>query len=359
MKVLHIPFCFYPDPVGGTEVYVEALALHQQEKGLQTVIAVPGQKQEFYSHKGLSVHRFVVSDHVHDLSDLYGKGIAGGAEAFDEILVKEIPDLIHLHAFTPGLSLGILEKAKARRIPVVFTYHTPTVSCQRGTLLRWGTDICDGWLEVRTCGGCTLQGLGVPRTISAVLGRVPPAWGRRIGTANLSGGAWTALRMTSLLQQRFETFQSFMDEVDRVVVPCLWARAVLARNGVTSAKISVSRQGLTRTSSPAAASEALGGGGKNEDVLKMAYLGRLEPSKGVDILIRAMMLSKDLKVHLDIYGITQDETPNSYINRLKRLARSDSRIAFRAPVAHAQVHSLLRTYDLLAVPSQRFWRPDR
>ena len=23
-KLIHVPFCFYPDPVGGTEVYVEA-----------------------------------------------------------------------------------------------------------------------------------------------------------------------------------------------------------------------------------------------------------------------------------------------------------------------------------------------
>ena len=26
MKILHLPFTYYPDPVGGTEVYVSALA---------------------------------------------------------------------------------------------------------------------------------------------------------------------------------------------------------------------------------------------------------------------------------------------------------------------------------------------
>jgi len=362
VKVLHIPFCFFPDPVGGTEVYVEALVFHQQKKGLGVAIAAPGHKKEFYAHKNLSVYRFPVSGQVHDLSELYGKGIAGGAEAFDEILEKEKPDVLHVHAFTPGLSSGILERAQARRIPVVFTYHTPTVSCQRGTLLRWGQEVCDGRLDVQICSGCTLQGLGVPGPLSALLGRVPSSWGRKIGSLGLSGGPWTALRMPHLLEQRFEAFHRFMNQVDRIIVPCDWARAVLARNNVDAEKISVSRQGLTADRPPTAAlrhwvfggrqrRSGVGGDDRDKRILKIVYLGRLEPSKGVDILIRAVTRSTDLDVRLDIYGIAQGKM-NSYGRRLKQLAGSDARIVFQAPVSNEHIHSLLQAYDLLAVPSQ-------
>ena len=41
MKTLHLPFCFYPDPVGGTEIYVEALAVCLRKLDVEAEIAVP------------------------------------------------------------------------------------------------------------------------------------------------------------------------------------------------------------------------------------------------------------------------------------------------------------------------------
>jgi len=42
MKVIHIPFGFAPDPVGGTEVYVAQLARDLQQLGVDAIIAAPG-----------------------------------------------------------------------------------------------------------------------------------------------------------------------------------------------------------------------------------------------------------------------------------------------------------------------------
>ena len=41
VKILQVPYCFYPDPVGGTEVYVESLAHELQRAGDHVVIAAP------------------------------------------------------------------------------------------------------------------------------------------------------------------------------------------------------------------------------------------------------------------------------------------------------------------------------
>ena len=41
MKVIEVPYCFYPDPVGGTEIYVEALSLGLQGQGIEVVVAAP------------------------------------------------------------------------------------------------------------------------------------------------------------------------------------------------------------------------------------------------------------------------------------------------------------------------------
>ena len=42
MKIVQVPYCFYPDPSGGTEVYVRLLARYLRETGTEVLIAAPG-----------------------------------------------------------------------------------------------------------------------------------------------------------------------------------------------------------------------------------------------------------------------------------------------------------------------------
>src|SRR5207248_1860141 len=142
---------------------------------------------------GLPVRRFAVKKQLKDVSELYGEGDAGAAEQFGRILDEERPDIVHLHALTRGASLRLVREAKRRGISVVFTYHTPTVSCQRGTLMRWGTEVCDGRLDLHACTRCALHGHGVNRATSLLVGSLPVAVGRTIGATHLSGRVWTAL----------------------------------------------------------------------------------------------------------------------------------------------------------------------
>ena len=349
MRVVHVPYTFHPDPVGGTEVYVDALAQAQGAGGTETLIAAPGQREEHYERAGLPVRRFPISKTIGDLRELYGEGDEFAADAFDRILEVTRPDVVHLHAFTPGVSLRLVRAAKQRGIPVVFSYHTPTVSCQRGTLLRWGTDVCDGVLDVEGCSQCTLHGLGLNRSISALVGLLPQGVGRAIGSRGLSGGIWTALRMTELVALQQAAFRELMADVDRVVALCEWVKEVLLRNGVLEEKVTVSRQGLcqvkddtpnppTRVRKPGRA--------------RMIFLGRLDPTKGAHILIEALRMAPEVPIDLDIYGVAQGEVGAAYLRRLKQTAQGDVRISFCDPVPARAVVSKIREYDLMAVPSQ-------
>jgi hypothetical protein len=84
MKVLHVPFCYFPDPAGGTEVYAGALAGRQLELGMTPAIAAPASENASYWHDGIPVYRFKTSPKL-DLRDQYGDGDGAAAEAFDEI----------------------------------------------------------------------------------------------------------------------------------------------------------------------------------------------------------------------------------------------------------------------------------
>src|SRR5437868_5028470 len=124
MKVIHIPFSFYPDPVGGTEVYVESLVHHLFRFGTKSIVAAPGAETRRYEHNNLQVRRFAVSKHISDLRELYGDGDIRASQEFAGILDDEQPDIVHLHAFTRAVSLRLVREAARRGIKVVFTYHT-------------------------------------------------------------------------------------------------------------------------------------------------------------------------------------------------------------------------------------------
>jgi glycosyltransferase involved in cell wall biosynthesis len=355
MKIIQVPFCYYPASVGGTEVYVEALSLHVQQQGIEIVIAAPGEKNESYLHGSLPIRRFAVSSSIDDLRDLYGSGDVQAAVNFNQILDSEEPDLVHLHAFTPAVSIRLIRVIKQRKIPVIkqrkipviFTYHTPTTSCQRGTLLHNGSEVCDGKLDLHTCTRCTLQGLGMSVYQSKLTGSIPAAIGRGIGVMGLRGKAWTALRMSELVKCRHQAFYDLIAEVDHIVAVCDWVEELLLLNKVPQRKITVYRQGLCHPITPLATMV------KDQNApLKLVFLGRLDRTKGVHLLINALAKISDLPVTLDIYGISQSSERDRYQDELLTLAQTDSRITFKSAISPTNIVPTLIKYDLLVVPSQ-------
>ena len=161
MKIVHVPFNYYPDPIGGTEIFVQSLAKHLVRSGVESVIAAPGQSDSTYFHSGLKVRRFAGQSAGWSVEYPYGEGDRIAAAAFDEILAAELPDLVHIHALTPIVSPFLASRARARGLPIVFTYHAANTSCQTGTLLRWGRERCNGRMEAARCASCNLEKLGL------------------------------------------------------------------------------------------------------------------------------------------------------------------------------------------------------
>ena len=165
LKAIHVPYTFAPDPGGGTEIYVEALARELRSCGVESLIVAPSSSEvdESYNHQGLRVRRYREGPQSRSmLREIYGSGSAEAAAGFAQILDEERPDLIHIHAFTRAVSVLLVQAAKQRGLPVFFTYHTPTVSCQRGTLMVFGKQECDGALDVGRCSSCSNMVLGCP-----------------------------------------------------------------------------------------------------------------------------------------------------------------------------------------------------
>jgi glycosyltransferase involved in cell wall biosynthesis len=346
MKVIHVPYCFRPDAVGGTEVYVESLAREQQRRGLDVVVAVPSRLNSQHIDAGLPVRRFATADQC-DLTALYGAGDEAASRAFATVVDQERPDVVHLHTFTSAVSAYLAHTLRERDVRLVFTYHTPTVSCARGTLLHWGRDVCDGRLDVHRCASCTLHGLGLDSAAGRLIGALPSVVGHTVGKLGLAGGPWTALRMTHLVQTRHAALRSFLADMDGIVVLCDWARDLLVRIGVAEEKLTLSRHGLAQVTPTESRNTSIGSR-PHVEPLRVSFFGRLHPTKGIDTLLRALAAEPTLAVLLDVYGTGEP----TYARRLYRMAADDSRVRFLPPIASHQVPSALRGYDILAVPSR-------
>jgi glycosyltransferase involved in cell wall biosynthesis len=348
VKVVHVPYTFAPDPVGGTEIYVESLCRELRAHQIEPVIVAPSSKgeEEVYDYNGLRVYRFRSASKTKSmLHELYGDGDPGYAAAFAKILDQERPDAVHMHAFTRAISMLLVRAAKQRGLPVFFTYHTPTVSCQRGDLRFRDKEICDGRLDVQRCTSCYAESLGVPRWTSSLLSHVPFPLARVIGKTNL-GGIWLSLQLSELVRRRQAAFQQLMQDVDAVVAVSDWVRTLLLRNEVPGRKIIFSRHGLS------CFHDSLEQRIDPKSIpLRVCFFGRIDGRKGSATLVNAMKLIPEVNVELHLYGIGQSNANEAVWNSLKA-SHGDTRISFFDAVPHDMVVPMLRNYHVLAVPSQ-------
>lgn len=215
--------------------------------------------------------------------------------------------------------------------------------------MRWGSKVCEGTLDVRNCSQCSLHGLGMGGAVSRLVGAIPSSFGRLAGLAGLSGGAWTALRMTELVELRIAATRGLLEEVTHIVAVCDWVRDVLLRNGVHASKISVSRQGLCHPFDDSLTTPV---GFDADEMLRVAFFGRLDQTKGVHLLLQALRDAGSKKISLDVFGVAQGTGGNEYFRSLKILTNGDPRITFCEPVPARDTVARMKSYDVLAVPSQ-------
>jgi glycosyltransferase involved in cell wall biosynthesis len=229
----------------------------------------------------------------------------------------------------------------------VLTYHTPTTTCVRGTLLHHGAHPCDGALDADRCTACNLTAHGVPSSVAVTIARAPALAGTLMRAVGVRGRVSTALRMRELVTLRHDQTRRVLELADHIIAPAEWVRDLLRRLGVPDEKLTLSRQGIrlpdvTYESNP------------DDARLRAVYVGRVEPAKGVHLLTRALRLVPDEPVELHIYGVTQGDAHVAYRRDLRDDVARDARVTLHQPVAPDEVVATIAGYDVLLAPSQQF-----
>jgi glycosyltransferase involved in cell wall biosynthesis len=348
--VLHLPYTYFPDAVGGTEVYVAGLVKALRSHGIASAVSAPAEGDGAYMHDGSPVFRFA-TERGADLDRAYGAPDRSAVQSFRAIIARLQPRIVHLHARTAAVSVRLVDAAHDFGAKVLLSYHTPTVSCVRGTMMWMGRAPCDGRLDRRRCTLCTLARHGVPPPFRGAIARAPVSIGNALGRAGLAGGALTALRLSSLIDEAHRRFADLMRKVDRIVAPCDWVCEVLRRNGVPEAKLVMCRQGLYRHPETRASPQSDPERGRVAGVLRLGYFGRLDPTKGVDIVVEALRRVPSAPVRFEVHGVRQPGA-EGYATALERAAAKDPRITFRPALTPDAVGEEMRRCDLVVAPSR-------
>jgi glycosyltransferase involved in cell wall biosynthesis len=350
MKILQAVGWYFPESVGGTEVYVAALCRRLRGSGHDVWVAAPepgGERERLYVHDGVPVYRYPIPaaptrDECQDVTT------ARGAERFHRWLAEQRPDVVHAHTFVTGLGLHELQAARACGARVIATNHSGSVGwvCQRGTMLRWGKRLCDGVCRPAKCAACALQARGVPRPVADALGAVPPSVGR---AGWLDGRLGTALAMTDLIVRNQAKQRAMLAVVDRFVLLGEWALAAAVANGAPREKLAVNRLGLSQTG---VAAKPGPDENPTQPPIRVGYLGRFERVKGAAILAQAVAaLPKSVPIRVEFRGPVKTDEEHNSIRHLRELVNGDCRVSFASPVTPADVPGVLASYDVLCCPS--------
>jgi glycosyltransferase involved in cell wall biosynthesis len=349
MKIVQALGWYFPESSGGTEVYVSGLSRRLVAAGREVVIAAPrdGDVEATYRHHGIEVYRYPVST-APSRDEAAGIQPPSMLDRFMRWLDEQSPDIYHQHGWSRGCGVHHLQAARDLGIATITTLHVPAAVCLRDTMLLDGESVCDGRIDVARCTRCWGRSRGIPMGVSALLGELPA--GARLLSDVLPDGArlQTAAMTPALVDAHRARFERLVSASDRIVVVCDWLRAACLANGAPADKLVMSRQGVDDRFVDEMSHRVPSR--RSSGPLRVGFLGRLDPVKGVDIIVDAVAaLPAAATIELVIRGLPQDQ---AYASRIRESAARDPRITLAAPVSRGELATELERYDVLAIPSR-------
>jgi glycosyltransferase involved in cell wall biosynthesis len=354
MRIVHLLGWYFPDSVGGTEVYVEGLSRRLLDAGHQVLIAAPDTSRTAphgYEHAGVSVFRYPVTRQP-TRDESYHRVAMRGSEHLLAWLATERPDILHVHSIKTGIGLPELREARRLGIRIITTFHLPSLGymCHTGELMEGGTHPCDGLVWPSKCAACSLTHAGLPPPASRITGALPPWLGRGVG--RVPGKIGTVLGMSALVVDYQAMQRELFTLLECGVVLNGTASRMLLANGAPAAKIAINRLGVSQVPIHGKPGPDAAPTGRPVHV---GFAGRLHPAKGLVEIVRAVRaIPRDVDFRLDIRGPILDSDARAFAADLRQLAADDPRVRFEPAVSSAEMPAVLTAIDVLLSPSVSF-----
>lgn len=347
MKVFQVLNHFLPQQTAGTEVYTWALSKELQKNGIEVKILIPNYGKSTdneYEYDELKVIQFAEPSLV-NRSLIMGFSIPDGLISFIKYLELEKPDIVHFHelAGSNGIGINHIKAAKKYGAKVIMTFHLAGYTCLTGTLIYKERTPCNGKINALKCADCYLHKKGLKRTSYFIAGLSSFLNRFHLDTSKLNHPIGTALGTTYILKRLEQKFFDLIKHSDEVVCIANWYHQVLLLNGVNINKLNLIEQGL-----PTAFSLEKELAIRKSRPIKLIFIGRISPFKGLHILIEALEKFSEFDFELSIYG-NSDGT--DYEASMIEKSKNKMNIHWKGNLKQSKVLDKMKEFDLLCLCS--------
>jgi len=271
MKILQVIHGFPPYYMAGSEVYTYNLCYElnrDHEVFVFTRIENPYKEAyEYYDeeYKGLKVRRINKPKRDYAFTEKYLDDKLD--DIFSEYLDEIKPDIVHFGHLS-HLSTNLVNVAKEKDMPVIYTLHDFWLKCYRGQLIDTKGSICPGPTE-KNCFECVRDTFG-------------DKWG------------------VEDVKRYKEHMESVIDNIDVFLTPSKFLKNFFLKNGIPEEKIRYSRYGFNKDLIEEKEKKF-----NSESKISFGFMGRVIPVKGIEVLLKAF--SGLEKSDLHIFGSVGDQ----------------------------------------------------
>lgn len=320
MKILLVAHGFPPENVGGTETYVERLALALQARGHEVVVVAGTLRYEaeeprveaFQREDGLRGYWILRADLYFDSWEKSYEPRVG--RVFGAILERERPDVVHVHHWV-RLTRDLLHRAFLAGIPGVVTLHDLWTTCLICFRVKADQSFCTAEPGYDPCRGCVEE----------------QAW----------HGAGEIARAIALWR---DDTRNELALARRVFVPSRAQGDLVTRvTSLPAERFTVLPHGIA---AELAASLPLPGAPGRDRSLRVACWSHLYPAKGQQVLLEALRRARHrARIEVDLLGECWDPAHRASLEALAE----GSAVRFRGPFRPAELAALRA--DLAVLPS--------
>lgn len=337
MRIAHVIHGHPPRSMGGTGLYVHALAHALATVGHDVAVASPESngRTRLIERDGGVEHWSIGTDRVRAWSDTWNGSVA----TWVDWCAQWRPDVVHIHHLS-GWPLSLVEHTPCR---TVLTLHDYAIPCARGQLLTAQLALCDGpsATACTRCLGPALRTHPVLHAIGQWVARAPRLYRLARQLASRAGSAADHPDVAA----RLEAANRAISAADHLLAPSRDLAERIARLGF--AKPSHTELPLLHPPLPVPSTPTERASGP----VRFLFASSILPTKGVDRLVACFeRLSENATLTIAGHAPPFDGHPG-FGASVRARAMALPNVTWVGAVESDAVPQLMRDHDVLVLPS--------
>lgn len=322
MNILLVTDYFYPISSGGTEKYIYLLAKHLVKNHEVKILSIHEQLKESMYH-GINI-TYIVPNTNYRRNIVRGINAPNNLSAFEDYIKYSKPDIIHFHTITTNFNHHHIQLSFKLGIKTFFTSHIPGHQCLRGDFMQYGKTPCDGKIEKNKCSKCF-------------------AFSRNdFMLKKINRYIYYSISANNPADLKLRQLKSIESSTNKIIAVSQWQKEFLEKNGISKCHLVLCRQSVT--------SKKIQKSQSADGKIRLGFIGRVEPIKGLHLLLNALNSSKHLNFNLKIAAISPSLEHQNYFERIRTISQSlDCRWLFN--LNKQQIEDFFADIDYLVIPS--------